>query len=290
MWKLYKLLNIIILFLLISCQHNTNFLQKIELVEFEDDNLCMMEGVEFKNIDTRKLYWECRLRIINQRIYNQNENYGYSLIYKTELKKLKKAIEKKIKEQNKILLSQIKNSIDETEHKYCISLKNEDNMPYFKCREQLSNKRKDNDIIFTNNKDFIKNNIKIKDVEITTDDIVISENCIKYASNKEKLNKCMDSVNNYNECIKTIDDKINKRKLDDKIYCSRSSINKYPDSLFDNKNQSEDMMIGPIMNKKDIINFRNKIYKECYKNRIIKMQEYKEYLENQCLIKNLKNI
>ena len=293
MRKLYKLLNILIPFILISCQYNNQFLQEIEIVEFEDDNLCMMEGVNVKNSNTLALYWKCRLRVINQRLENDKSTYGYNLIYKSKLKKLQKKIKQKIKEENENSLIEIENSLNEKEHEYCIVEENKNNLSYYQCRQNLFDKRKNQDkLLAINNDNYIKNNIKeeIPEDYNKKESVLVDKKCIKYLYDEKKLNKCIENINNFNICINNIKDQIEQRRLDDKIYCNQSSISKYPDSLFNNINNDTSMMIGPSMNKNNLLKLRNNAYAECYKNRMIKIKEYRLYLENKCLVENFANL
>lgn len=292
MWKLYKLLNIFFLFLLTSCQSSNMFKNEIDWVEFEDDNLCMMQGIEFKDEDTRTLYWKCRLRVINQRIANQNNDYGYSLLFKGELKKLRKAIKKKIKELNEITEIEIETAIDEKEHEYCITMRNNGNinMTYYECREELAKKRKKSDEDILNNEEFLQSITQNDEVILNDDVVVVDEKCMKYVYDEEKLNLCIADNKTFNICVNNIINQLNQRRIDDKLYCHQSSINLYPDSLFNNQNQSGDMMVGPTMNKNNIIDFRNKEYDDCIKKRNIKLEEYRKYLENQCMLNSFHNL
>lgn len=293
MRKLYKLLSIFSFLILISCQSSNMFLQEIQLVEFEDDNLCMMQGLEFKDEDTRILYWKCRLRVINQRIANQEDNYGYSLLFKGELKKLKKAIQKKIDELNETTLVEIETSIDEKEHQYCVTLRNNGgDMTYFECREELARKRKvDDDLEILNNEEFVDNAYQIEEVITNNQITIVDEQCIQYVYDEIKLNQCLIDNQNFIKCMGNINSQLEERRINDKLYCNQVSINRYPDSLFNNQGQNNnDMMVGPSMNKNNIINLRNKEYETCFKQRLIKLQEYREYLENQCAVNNFSNL
>lgn len=293
MRKLYKLLSIFSFLILISCQSSNMFLQEIQLVEFEDDNLCMMQGLEFKDEDTRTLYWKCRLRVINQRIANQEDNYGYSLLFKGELKKLKKAIQKKIDELNETTLVEIETSIDEKEHQYCVTLRNNGSkMTYFECREELAKKRKvDDDLEILNNEEFVDNAYQIEEVITNNQITIVDEQCIQYVYDEIKLNQCLIDNQNFIECMGNINNQLEERRINDKLYCNQVSINRYPDSLFNNQGQNNnDMMVGPSMNKNNIINLRNKEYETCFRQRLIKLQEYREYLENQCAVNNFSNL
>lgn len=293
MRKLYKLLSIFSFLILISCQSSNMFLQEIQLVEFEDDNLCMMQGLEFKDEDTRILYWKCRLRVINQRIANQEDNYGYSLLFKGELKKLKKAIQNKIDELNETTLVEIETSIDEKEHQYCVTLRNNgSDMTYFECREELARKRKvDDDLEILNNEEFVDNAYQIEEVITNNQITIVDEQCIQYVYDEIKLNQCLIDNQNFIKCMGNINSQLEERRINDKLYCNQVSINRYPDSLFNNQGQNNnDMMVGPSMNKNNIINLRNKEYETCFRQRLIKLQEYREYLENQCAVNNFSNL
>lgn len=293
MRKLYKLLSIFSFLILISCQSSNMFLQEIQLVEFEDDNLCMMQGLEFKDEDTRTLYWKCRLRVINQRIANQDSTYGYSLLFKGELKKLKKAIQKKIDELNETTLVEIETSIDEKEHQYCVTLRNNgSDMTYFECREELARKRKvDDDLEILNNEEFVDNAYQIEEVITNNQITIVDEQCIQYVYDEIKLNQCLIDNQNFIKCMGNINNQLEERRINDKLYCNQVSINRYPDSLFNNQGQNNnDMMVGPSMNKNNIINLRNKEYETCFRQRLIKLQEYREYLENQCAVNNFSNL
>lgn len=293
MRKLYKLLSIFSFLILISCQSSNMFLQEIQLVEFEDDNLCMMQGLEFKDEDTRTLYWKCRLRVINQRIANQDSTYGYSLLFKGELKKLKKAIQNKIDELNETTLVEIETSIDEKEHQYCVTLRNNgSDMTYFECREELARKRKvDDDLEILNNEEFVDNAYQIEEVITNNQITIVDEQCIQYVYDEIKLNQCLIDNQNFIECMGNINSQLEERRINDKLYCNQVSINRYPDSLFNNQGQNNnDMMVGPSMNKNNIINLRNKEYETCFRQRLIKLQEYRKYLENQCAVNNFSNL
>lgn len=293
MRKLYKLLSIFSFLILISCQSSNMFLQEIQLVEFEDDNLCMMQGLEFKDEDTRTLYWKCRLRVINQRIANRDSTYGYSLLFKGELKKLKKAIQNKIDELNETTLVEIETSIDEKEHQYCVTLRNNgSDMTYFECREELARKRKvDDDLEILNNEEFVDNAYQIEEVITNNQITIVDEQCIQYVYDEIKLNQCLIDNQNFIKCMGNINSQLEERRINDKLYCNQVSINRYPDSLFNNQGQNNnDMMVGPSMNKNNIINLRNKEYETCFRQRLIKLQEYREYLENQCAVNNFSNL
>lgn len=299
MRKTYKFFYFICLFLLISCYSSRIPNEVIKVIEIEDDNLCMMEGVEFKYPDTRLTYWECRLRIMDQRISGEFDNYGYSQLYKREFKRLRRIIKNRIKEQRQIALAEINNSLEEKEHNYCIMLKNqysnnENQYDYFKCRDDLEKLRKGNSDFSNLSNDYLIKIFEYEDQSETnpqTDTLFIDKECIKYVSDQNSLKKCQGAIIEINKCFATVDDKLLQRNIDDKIYCTKISLEKYPDSLAKfNNEDNKDFSLGPRMNKIDVLNLREKEFQNCYKERLQKISSYKDYLENQCKIEHLKNI
>ncbi len=298
MRKIYKIFYLVLLFFLFSCHGPIIPNEVIRVIEIEDDNLCMMEGVEFKYQDTRMIYWECRLRIMDQRINGEFDNYGYSQLYKSEFKRLRKIIKNRIKEQKQMAITEINNSIEEKEHNYCVMLKNQNNndseYDYFKCRDDLEKLRKGKIDFSNSSNEYI---MKIFEYENETetsqasDNLLVNKECIKYVGDKNKLNKCQNAIVEVNKCFTEINDQLVQRNIDDKIYCTKVSLEKYPDSLakFNNTN-SQDFSLGPRMNKIDVLDLREKEFQDCYRTRLQKISSYKDYLEDQCKIKHLKNI
>lgn len=297
MRELVKLLNFVFLLFLCSCYSSRIPNEVLNYIEMEDDNLCMMQGVEFKNQDTRKIYWECRLRVINQRISGEFDTYGYSLLYKREFKRLRRIIKNRIKEQKRMAIAEINNSLEEKEHNYCVMLKDQSQQgsvvvyDYFKCREDLE-KLRNGDNNFSNlSNDYV---IKIfeyqnETAEIKTNTTFVERECIKYVSDEKKLKKCEEAIKKINQCSLGIDEKIMQRRIDDKIFCTKSSIEKYPDELAKFNDASNDAIsFGPKMNKIDMVGLREKEFAKCYKERTLKIVKYKDYLEEQCRINNLK--
>lgn len=298
MWKMYKLLSFVFLFFLVSCYSSKIPNEVLRFIEEEDNNLCIMEGVEYQYKDTRMTYWQCRLRVINQRISGEFDNYGYSLMYKRDFKRLRKIIKNRIKREKEIGIAEIKNSLEEKEHNYCIMLKNQNTQDkivvydYFKCREDLAKLREGNNDFSDLSNEYVIKIFEYQDEEApqkTTKEFINRE-CIQYISDKNKLAKCKEAMKKIDECSSDVENKIMQRTVDDKIFCTKSSISKYPDSLskFDTNEDQNSMNFGPKMNKIDIVDLREKEYEKCYKERAIKIEEYREYLENQCRINNLK--
>jgi len=300
MRKTYKFFCFGFLLFLISCYGPRIPNEVLRVIEEEDNNLCIMQGVEFESEDTRMIYWKCRLRVMDQRISGEFDDYGYSLLYKRDFKKLRKKIKDRIEREREIGLAQIDSSLEEKEHSYCVMLRDENEQmdveiyDYFKCRENLAKLRKESSNSANLTNDYMIKVFEYQDEEIPdqSNTLFVDSECIKYSSNQEKFKKCRDAIRELNKCYANIDNQIMQRRLDDKVYCTKTSINKYPDSLsiFNADDTTNSTTLGPRMNKMDLVGLREKELKKCYRERTIKMLQYREYLENQCKLNNLKAI
>lgn len=293
MRKLHKLFSFIFLFFLFSCYSSRILTEVLKVIETEDNNLCNMQGTEFKNKNTKVIYWECRLRVINQRISGEFDNYGYSLLYKREFKRLKRIIKNRIKDEKANIIAEINNSVDEKEHSYCLLLKNKytatQSYDYFKCREDLEKIRKSNGDFSDLNNEYVMEALDFQEYDLDSYDNItyIDSQCIKYAKNQEKLSQCLADTNNRKTCIKDIDNTILQRRIDDRIYCTKLSNNKYPDSLSTFTDSTNTDSFGPKMNKLDLVSLRAKEFDKCYKERNSKIMKYREYLKSKCKFNTL---
>lgn len=288
MRKLHKLFSFIFLFFLFSCYSSRIPTEVLKVIEDEDNNLCNMQGIEFKNKNTKVIYWECRLRVINQRISGEFDNYGYSLLYKREFKRLRRIIKNRIKDEKANILAEINNSLDEKEHNYCLLLKNKytatESYDYFKCRKELEKIRENNGDFFDLDNDYILEILDFEDGDSYNekDTTYIDSDCIKYVKNEEKLSQCLSDTTKRKTCLKDVDNKILQRRIDDRIYCTKISNNKYPDSLSKFADSANIDSFGPKMNKLDLVDLRTKEFDKCYKERTARVSKYREYLINTC--------
>lgn len=295
-----KLFNLgFLLLFLCSCYSSRLSPEVLQKIEEEDNNLCIMQGVQYEDKDTRKIYWQCRLRVINQRIAGEFDNYGYSLLYKREFKRLRSLIKKRIKEQEKIAQAEVNSTLEEKEHSYCLMLRDQSNnkidtYDYFKCRESIENIKRKNKGYFEQSNEQMLKILQPEDNKSATPQklktIIIEKDCVKYAINADKLKQCQEAMRNANQCIKNTSDKLIQRQIDDKIYCRKLSIEKYPDSLAKFDNAADSFSFGPKVEKLNIIDLRNKEYDECLEERGAKFKVYSLFLENECKKENLEII
>lgn len=295
-----KLFNLIfLLFLLCSCYSSRLSTDTLKKIEEEDNNLCMMQGVQYKDKDTREIYWECRLRVINQRIIGEFDGYGYGLLYQREFKRLRSLIKKRIKEQIKIDQAEINTTLEEKEHNYCVMLKDQltskiDAYDYFKCRQDIANiRQKSDDYSNQSNEQVLKMlrpSEELAQSKKTKKIMTVEQDCVKYAINANKLKQCQEAMQKANQCIIDTHDKLIQRQIDDKVYCTKLSIERYPDSLAKFDNNTDSISFGPKVEKINIIDLRDKEYNQCLSDREIKFKTYKAFLENECKKENLKLI
>jgi hypothetical protein len=269
---------------------DTNVLRTIEI---EDDELCKMEGTNYFYENSRMVYWNCRKRIIDQRILNQfTKPSGTDLFYKKKLQEYKTYIDEMIKREQGMVIENIENSFEEREHEVCLvysGKQNDKKAAYTSCREQLKNLRSDdseNNLVSEDELDSQTETIKEKNKRNET---VVDTNCIEYVDDAEKLNICLMSLNNIDICLKNIDNVIEKRKLDDKLYCIIWSRKRYPDLLAKyeerttrSKNNMRTGNVGPKISIEELLGLRDVEIEDCNRKRASRLPAYKKHLESQC--------
>lgn len=316
MGKLYKFKYFIGLFFLFSCYSSRIPNDVLKVIEAEDDSLCIMQGVDFNNPNTKIIYWECRLRILNQRINSEFVEYGYSMFYRREFKRLRRIIKNKIKEEKAFAIAEIENSLEEKEHNYCVMLKHQNigntttKYDYFKCRESLAQMRENSSNYFDmSNENIVK--FYLYDYETITPEeyskiMNVEKDCVKYVYDLDKLLQCKTALKNISQCKNDIPQKLAQRRMDDKIYCTKKSINKYPDSLAifntsdskdnkdsadtENSNDTNFNVSGPKVDKLDVVELREKEYTKCISERNARIVSYQKYLESECREENFKKL
>jgi hypothetical protein len=289
-----KLFFLFLITFLFSCHSARLSTEDVKNIDKEDNNLCMAEGVEYKDQDTRLLYWECRARIMDQRISGEFGNYGYDVLYKTEFKKLRALIEKRIIKLRELIKTDVENSSEKKGYNYCLIIShkvNEDGsrQTYFDCKNETINKIKNeknedlsNEAVIKLITEELEEKEKLKSVKVE----YVEEDCIKYVGSEEDLNKCKKILVQINDCYKGLDRKIIQRKLEDRIFCSKESIEKYPDSLAKFDEKSKNTNVGPKIDKLEVIKLRKKEYEDCISNRTSRINNYKNFLKNTCKKKN----
>ncbi|HSQ97994.1 MAG TPA: hypothetical protein VLL98_04725 [Rickettsiales bacterium] len=290
MWKLFNL-SFAVLFLMCSCSSRlpTEFIQKMEE---EDNNLCIREGVQYEDEDTREIYWRCRLRVMDQRIADETQDYGYGLLYQRDLKRLRRAIKNRRDKEKELAIAKVKSGQEEKEHNYCILLEQNstnkvDANDYFECRKEIASIRQNNKEYLNLDNEHMMQIFQYNDTVKQTKTKTIEEECVKYATDGKKLKQCQEAMEKANKCIKDRENDLKQRKIDDKIYCTKLSIEKYPDSLSKFDNDSINYSFGPKVEKIKILELRDNEYNLCIEERNLKFKTYSKFLENECKKDNL---
>lgn len=265
-------------------------------MEEEDNNLCIMEGTQYKDKDSREIYWKCRLRVMDKRIDDESQNYGSGSSYQNELKKLRKSIKDRRDKEKELNISETSNVKDEKEDDYCLMLKSSTNdavdaNDYYKCKEEADKtKQKNEDYNDQDNQHVLKKFQSIEETKQPQTTITINEECTKYIIDSGRLERCQKAMTQMKECKDDKDNKIKQRQIDDKVYCTKSSVEKFPDSLASFTNNTDTTNFGPKVDKIKIIDLRQKEYDQCIIERNKKLKEYKTFLENECKKENIKLI
>lgn len=202
---------------------------EIREIETIDHELCFSKGLELTDNYSRRMYWLCRLNLINERIKNVNNNNGKNKFYITELKRIKNIIEnymKKIQNDlnyennyenyNKVILRK--------KDAYYYNLLNFGKIDY--NVEQINNKSEIEEIIEVR-KTISKENEK-KKLKL---DLKKFPECIIYDVGSDEFNKCLEFKNSIENCRIIAENKIKEKSMEDRFYCKQKAIEKYPDHL-----------------------------------------------------------
>lgn len=281
-----KFFKFIFILLISSCSFQRIPPEVWSQIETEDDNICIADGIQYDSPKTRTTYWQCRIRVVNQRILNQ-ENFGTELLTQGELKKMRKAMVNKLKVESERVRFDIEVDSDEKDHNFCVlkgqkMAKQGQSFDYFKCRDEiLFRKQKSGEIrtdFLTN--DQIFDSLIPQNPEKTVIDI--NGRCIKFISNDTRYKKCLSELVDINSCESNILKQIRSKNLIDEMYCLQRSVQKYPDSLALFNASDSTAIPGPRIDKFDLIDLRDEEYNSCKNERKTKLSEYKFYLESEC--------
>ncbi|GMO63927.1 MAG: hypothetical protein Ta2D_10790 [Rickettsiales bacterium] len=276
---------IFILLLLFTSCYTTRLDDKfIAELEKQDDNLCMQEGVDFDNQKTKVIYWNCRLRVMDERIAMMGDSKGYNIFYRSELKKLRILIKKRVdKETNKIG----KEMGDDKQRKddiYCMNKvsKSENPNDYNECMKEQQQRKEE--AILTN-EEYLNMKFPDRVIEkaVVKDNVSEDRGCIKYANSQYKLTKCLENIPFVTKCIENIENNVTLRKNNDKVYCIKHSRNIYPDIMakFDNETKAT-TNIGPKIAVEELLDLREQERQICIKQRRDILPQYKDSLEEEC--------
>lgn len=203
---------------------------EIREIETIDHEVCLSKGLEITDNYSRKMYWLCRLNLINERIKKIDKGNGKNKFYITELKRIRNVIEN--------YMQKIQNDLDygnkENKEYSKITLRKKDayyyNLLHFEdidySTTQVNTESEIKEIIE------VRNIItKKKEKNKLRSDLKKFPECIVYDVGSKEFNKCLEIKNNIEQCKLMAEDKIRKKNIEDRFYCKEKSIEKYPDHL-----------------------------------------------------------
>lgn len=205
--------------------------EEIREMETIDHEICLSKGLEITDNYSRRMYWLCRLNLINERIEKTNRSNGKNKFYITELKRVKNVI--------KNYLQKIQSDIDysgnyDKERGKVVILQKKDAYYY----NLLHFGRMDYDVEMVNTEPEINEIIRVRDImnkknekEKLRQDLKKFPECVVYDVGSDEFNKCFEFKNSVEQCRLMAEEKIKKRAMEDKFYCKEKAIEKYPDHL-----------------------------------------------------------
>jgi hypothetical protein len=78
--------------------------------------------------------------------------------------------------------------------------------------------------------------------------------------------------------------------VDDKVFCIKSSREKYPDVLAKYDSRAKTSNIGPKISIEELLSLRERENIRCNKDRTLRLPKYKEYLEKECKKQHLSDL
>jgi hypothetical protein len=298
-----KRFTLLLVLLSIACFPVRFSSRAVHAIEVEDDNLCMAEGIEYDSSETRGIYWVCRLRILDQRIAGNFRKSNYGIFYRRDFERLKDLIINKLVELREEMLSGKDASNEEKEREFCLlsvrKLKDYEAVAkkYLECIENSQNNGDTSKYENVSNEIFLQNfweedtttEIIVKSSEDTSG--AISGNCVKYATDADKLKKCQKLLSQVDNCTNNLDELTKQRQIDDRLYCHQHSIDQYPESLAKfSTGKTNASALGPRIQKYDLVKLREIELKRCTREREVKFPSYIRFLEEECKAKYLDNL
>lgn len=292
---------------------------EVKELETLDNELCLAKGHNLSDEFSIKLYWSCRLDLIDDRINNSYDLKGKNKFYITELRRIKKVIINVLTKIESDFLDKLEYYIGKDERK--IELRGKDKYYY----NLLTFLNYDYTLLNVNSKREIKNIIKTrKKLEYDKKQDTIKENlekypeCIVYNIKTPEFTKCIDFKKQIEECKNKVLAILNDRNMKNKFNCKQQAIEKYPDYMalynseylelknmkldefnIDRKKQKErekrmaelnKLMSGPRLSNIQLIDLRKFEEKKCLMDKELENNLFKLTISGECekILKNNK--
>jgi hypothetical protein len=206
--------------------------QEVREMETIDHELCLSKGHDLKDYYSARMYWRCRLRLVDSRIRYSRNLKGINKFYVRELRRVKRVIENYIeKSESGIVSGEFGEKYDDA----VITLRKQDAYYYNLLQffdydfetEKINSAISDSDIANTERL-FSEHDKKT----ILRNKLEKYPSCARFDLNTNEFNKCIDFHSSVSRCRQMVLTKIKEAENRDKFDCKKHSIEKYPDHLY----------------------------------------------------------
>lgn len=258
MRKRLKLILLFIFLIFISSTSNAKIRTgKLRGMEKDDHKKCSFMIEDFYNHNENELYWRCRVKVLNERIYEARESEE-SFELQDDLIEIKPLLENRILQAKNAKVAKAQKNLWAIEHQICI-LKNSDvksenfSKEYNDCRELLLINRtpvvpfargsyrfsnediqnpQDLEKIISENALDQKTELTLSEqAKVTSLVVEMFPTCGRYNVKSDKFKDCVKRENEAKKCRENIPMKIKNRQLEDKMFCEKKAVKDYPDNL-----------------------------------------------------------
>ncbi|MDR1498860.1 MAG: hypothetical protein LBS34_01045 [Rickettsiales bacterium] len=319
MFKIVKFAILLLFFIIFSHSLQAYQLREDEVRELEtlDNEICLSRGHNLSDEFSIKLYWDCRLQLIDDRINRSINLKGKNRFYITELKRIRAVIRNVISKIDS-------NFMDKIEYytgiqNRSVELRGKDSYYY----NLLTFLKYDYTIMSVNSKMEIQNIIetrgklkKKKEADSLKRSLERFPECIRYDVHTPEFKHCIDFKKQVEECKEVVLKKLDDRDTKSKFDCKKQSIDKYPDHMalyndeylelknmkldefnINRKKQIErerrilelnNLMSGPRLSNAQLIDLRKYEERKCLMDRELENNLFRLTISGECenIIKN----
>jgi hypothetical protein len=294
--------------------------KEVREIETFDNEVCLSRGHSLDNENSIRLYWECRLSLIDERI---GEAVGYgakNAFYVKELKRIK-AVIKNVIERIESDFETKRESYDKLKKQRKPVIKNIDKyyynllsfLSYDYSPSKVNTNRDIADIINFRKKQEEKENIMSMEEQLRKFPF-----CIRYDRKSKEFDNCIKENQQVELCKEMTADKLKKNENQVKFNCKKKAIEEYPDYMalynsefeelksikqdsysFDRgekrkiENRMQELnklMSGPRLSKTQLINLRKYAEQKCLLDSELEKNLFKLVISDECekLLKNIR--
>ncbi|MDR2760221.1 MAG: hypothetical protein LBB09_00030 [Rickettsiales bacterium] len=285
---------------------------EVRKLETVDHEVCLSRGHSLESEYSVRLYWECRIFLIDDRIEDAENLRGKNKFYLTELKRIKRVIENVIERIESNFETKMEYYRPSPQERRPI-LKNIDQYYY----NLLSFLSFDYSSIAINNKKKIKQVLDFRERQKAEEEKISIEEqlrrfpfCVRFNRKSKEFEECINYSRKIDECRAIIEEKLKGNENQIKFNCKKKSIEEYPDYMalynsefeelksirqdsyrFDKaeKQRIENRMLelnrlmsGPRLSKNQLINLRKYAEQKCLIDSELEKNLFRSIISNEC--------